>query len=209
MPKTKDAGDVRVEMTAAHTYRTSATSHRTLPAGWRGTVPAEIGREIEKAKRGAVIKPQPKDAPKPQPKDAPTSRPQEPRKPKPQASLSPEERLAQFRAAVATLGEEAFTDEGSPSVEAVNGALPADAAPVTADERDALWAEVSGSAIDEVRLAQFRAALSSLGEADLTEEGRPAVDAVNAALPAGAAPVTAEERDALWAHLEALVESDG
>ncbi|SER49872.1 hypothetical protein SAMN04490244_101270 [Tranquillimonas rosea] len=201
MPKKKDAGEVRVEMTASHTYRTSATSHRTLPAGWRGTVPAEIGREIEKAKKGAVIKPQPKDAPRP--------RPQEPRKPKPQATLSPEERLDQFRAAVATLDEGAYTDEGRPSVDAVNGALPADAAPVTADERDALWAEVSGPAIDEGRLAQFRAALSELGEADLTEEGSPAVDAVNGALPEGADPVTAEERDALWAHLEALVESDG
>ncbi|MGR3438775.1 hypothetical protein [Salipiger abyssi] len=49
--------DVRVIMIAAHTYQTGPSTRRTLPAGWKGNVPASLAAEIEKAGAGAKAKP--------------------------------------------------------------------------------------------------------------------------------------------------------
>lgn len=49
--------DVRVIMTAAHTYQTGPSTRRTLPAGWKGNVPASLAAEIEKAGAGAKAQP--------------------------------------------------------------------------------------------------------------------------------------------------------
>lgn len=55
---------VTVKMTGAHTYKTGASTRRTLPEGWSGPVPAAIGAEIEKAGKGKIQKPKASEKPK-------------------------------------------------------------------------------------------------------------------------------------------------
>ncbi|WP_417741499.1 hypothetical protein [Salipiger sp.] len=55
---------VTVKMTGAHTYKTGASTRRTLPEGWSGPVPAAIGAEIEKAGKGKIQKPTATEKPK-------------------------------------------------------------------------------------------------------------------------------------------------
>ena len=55
---------VTVKMTGAHTYKTGASTRRTLPEGWSGPVPAAIGAEIEKAGKGKIQKPDATEKPK-------------------------------------------------------------------------------------------------------------------------------------------------
>ena len=52
---------VTVKMTGAHTYKTGASTRRTLPQGWSGSVPAAIGAAIEKAGKGKIQKPKAAD----------------------------------------------------------------------------------------------------------------------------------------------------
>lgn len=66
MAKSKaSAASVSVTMTGAHTYQTGPSTRRTLPAGWSGPVPAEVAAEIEKAGKGAKVKPAKSAAEKP------------------------------------------------------------------------------------------------------------------------------------------------
>lgn len=45
--------------------------------------------------------------------------------------------------------------------------------------------------------------ISDLDDGDFTKAGKPEVDAINDALPDGADPVTAAERDAVWSEIQA------
>ncbi|MFC0156523.1 hypothetical protein ACFFKB_00955 [Mameliella alba] len=46
-------------------------------------------------------------------------------------------------------------------------------------------------------------AIEQVGEGDYTKSGKPDVDAINRLMPEGAAPVSADERDAVWTELQA------
>jgi len=53
------------------------------------------------------------------------------------------------------------------------------------------------------RAADIIAAIGGLSDNDFTAAGKPQVDAINTLMPADSAPVTAPERDAVWASMEA------
>ena len=59
-----------------------------------------------------------------------------------------------------------------------------------------------GDAPDGGRDGAIRTAINGLGEDGYTEGGKPEVQAINAALPEGTDPVTAKERDAVWAAMQ-------
>lgn len=53
------------------------------------------------------------------------------------------------------------------------------------------------------RAAIIAGIIRGLGDSDFTKGGKPEVDAINAAMVKGADPVTAPERDAVWAGMDA------
>lgn len=111
-----------VHMDAPFTYQLDPSRKRTLPVGWRGAVPVKLARQIEKEGRGRIVGGVPAKA-------------QEPAETRAQLL----ERLS------AALVQEDYTEAGSPEVAALNRDLPEGAQSFTADERDALWAELTAA----------------------------------------------------------------
>ena len=53
--KKKHTGAQFVEMSQQHTYELGPSARRTLPKGWRGTVPGEVATKIEAEGKGRVV----------------------------------------------------------------------------------------------------------------------------------------------------------
>lgn len=72
----------------------------------------------------------------------------------------------------------------------------------------ALQEAADAQAAAEADAAQLRReavadAIEQVDEGDYTKSGKPDVDAINRLMPEGAAPVSADERDAVWTELQA------
>lgn len=57
---------------------------------------------------------------------------------------APADRGGTIAEIISRLGDDEFTKGGKPEVDAINDALPDDMDPVTAAERDAIWAKMEG-----------------------------------------------------------------
>ena len=53
--KKKHTGAQFVEMSQQHPYELGPSARRTLPKGWRGTVPGEVATKIEAEGKGRVV----------------------------------------------------------------------------------------------------------------------------------------------------------
>ena len=70
-------------------------------------------------------------------------------------------------------------------------------------DQEALDAQQAEANAVAARAELVAAVLEQVSIDDYTKTGRPDVDAVNRLLPEGEPPVSAEERDAVWAALQA------
>lgn len=65
---------------------------------------------------------------------------------------------------------------------------------------------VTEESVGDPRTAAIEDAILGLDEADYTQSGKPEVDAINRDLPDEIEPVTAVERDAVWAGMQGPAE---
>ena len=69
------------------------------------------------------------------------------------------------------------------------------------EESTSVTSEPRAASVDPDRLELFRTTVDQLSVDDMTKDGKPKLDALNAALPSGAVIFTTEERDELVAAL--------
>lgn len=71
------------------------------------------------------------------------------------------------------------------------------------EDREMLVGSPGGATMDNERVAAIKEAIAGLDkDKDYTKGGKPEVDAINALMPEGAEPVTADERDAVVAKAD-------